>query len=139
MASKLKKTTKFGIPCVKSNPNQPHGYALAACSITGQVVAESQINVGNQAKHLKFQMARNAFFYCWKYTFTCNLLNSYTVSYKMPFLETGGEIPMNARTKHFINMPVVAYIYIDVLNLSGLCSIKWIPVKRRLEIPAIFR
>jgi len=30
----------------------------------------------------------------------------------MPFLETGGEIPMNARTKHFINMPVVAYIYI---------------------------
>ena len=66
----------------------------------------------------------------------CNLLNSYTVSYKMPFLETEGENTNESQDKAFYKYPGGR---IDILNLSGLCSIKWIPVKRRIEIPAIFR
>jgi hypothetical protein len=56
----------------------------------------------------------------------------------MPFLETEGQIPMNPRQMHFINVLVVAYGRIDILNLSGFWSLKWITVKRRIEIPAIF-
>ena len=39
---------------------------------------------------------------------------------------------------NFINVLVVAYGRIDILNLSGFWSLKWITVKRRIEIPAIF-
>ena len=56
----------------------------------------------------------------------------------MPFLEIEKEIPMNPRQMHFINILVVAYGRIDILNLSGFWSLKWITVKRRVEIPAIF-
>ena len=73
------------------------------------------------------------------YFFKIFLAKAFFLSnYKMPFLEIEKEIPMNPRQMHFINIPVVAYGRIDILNLSGFWSLKWITVKRRVEIPAIF-
>ena len=73
------------------------------------------------------------------YLFKIFLAKTFFLSnYKMPFLEIEKEIPMNPRQMHFINILVVAYGRIDILNLSGFWSLKWITMKRRVEIPAIF-